>query len=107
MQHKSSAPCLVPEMYPGMVPHPLKKINNGPVLQQCVQEMWDCLKVVCGILDFLLGCFIVINRLSLHALVPFLPWAYMKLMDLMLTVLLACRVEFSGLALSHMVEGPK
>ena len=24
-----------------MVPRPLKKTNNGPVLQQCVQEMWN------------------------------------------------------------------
>ena len=47
MQHKSSAPCLVTEMYPGMQligTTPLKKTNNGPVLQQCVQKMWNRLK---------------------------------------------------------------
>ena len=45
MQHKSSAPCLVPEMLPGMQligTTPPK--DNGPVLQQCVQEMWNRLK---------------------------------------------------------------
>ena len=44
MQHKSS---VVPEMYPGMQligTTPPKKTNNGPVLQQCVQEMWNRLK---------------------------------------------------------------
>ena len=27
-----------------LVPCSLSKINNGPVLQQCVLEMWNCLK---------------------------------------------------------------
>ena len=38
------SPCLVPEMLPGMQligTTPPKQINNGPVLQQCVQEMWN------------------------------------------------------------------
>jgi hypothetical protein len=50
MQHKSPAPCLVPEMLSGMQligTTPPKQLNNGLVLQLCVKEGCNCFKEAC------------------------------------------------------------